>query len=123
MKIVLLVLLLISQLFSAPAYSKMREFKNTDGTTFMARAQGNQHLNWIKTSDGEILKYNQETKNYEYAKIEDKALKASGTKYEKNNSIRARSIGRVNKISTDELGKLWQEKQEMHHHHTKGLQR
>jgi len=123
MKIVLLVLLTMSQLLSAPAYSKTREFKNADGSTFIAKARGNQHLNWIETVDGEILKYNVETKNYEYAKIQDRSLKASGVKYENNNSIRARSIGRVNKIEKDELGELWQERQKEHHLKTKALQK
>ena len=123
MKILLLFLLTLSQLFSAPAYAKIREFKNQDGTTFMAKGQGNQHLNWIETEDGEILKYNQKTKNYEYAKIENRSLQASGVKYEKNNSIRARSIGRVKKINSSELGALWQERQKAHHLRTKALQK
>jgi hypothetical protein len=121
MKILLLFLLTISQLFSAPAYSKMREFKNADGTSFMAHGQGNQHLNWIETKDGEILKYNTQTKNYEYAKIENKALKASGIVFEKDNSKRARSLGHINKIDRVELGKLWREKQKEHSLKTKGL--
>ncbi|QSZ40969.1 hypothetical protein GJV85_02175 [Sulfurimonas aquatica] len=114
MKTILLSLIITTSLFSAPAFTKERELKNADGTTFMAKAQGNQHLNWLITQDGEILKYNQKSKNFEYAKIEKNELKASGVKYEKNNSKRARAIGRVNKLNHQELYKLWGEKQKLH---------
>ena len=123
MKFFLLLLVVISQLFSAPAFTKTREFTNADGTTFMAKAQGNQHLNWIQTLDGEILKYNTQTKNYEYAKIENKQLQATGVIYEVNNSKRARSIGKINKLERSEVGELWREKQELYHTKVKGLER
>ncbi len=111
MKILFIILLTISYLISAPAFKKMREFKNSDGTVFMAQGQGNHHLNWIKTEDGEILKYNKESKDFEYAEIDTDTLKASGTRYEKNNSRRARSLGRVNKIDETQLYELLKKRQ------------
>jgi len=115
MKLTLLFLLLASQLFSAPALDKMRKITNSDGSTFMAKGQGNQHLNWIKTEDGEILKYNKENKRFEYATIKENSLRASGVKYEQNNSKRARSLGRVSKINENELFKLYQSRQKASH--------
>jgi len=106
MKYIVLFLLITSHLLSAPAFSKMREFKNADGTTFLAKAKGNHHLNWIQTKDGEILKYNKETKNYEYAKIKGTTLKASGVRYEKSNSKRARSLGHINKVFVSDIYRL-----------------
>ena len=111
MKILLIFLILIANLYSAPAYNKTREFKQADGTTFEAKAFGNQHLNWIQTSDGEILKYNSKNKNFEYATIKENRLTESGVRYERGNSIRARSIGKVNKIDKEQLYKLWSKKQ------------
>ncbi len=108
MKTVLIILLLSSYLLSAPAFNKLRVFKNADGTTFMARGAGNQHLNWIETTDGEILKYNQDSRNYEFAKIKNNSLQASGKKYIKNSSIRTRSIRRIQKIGREELSNLMQ---------------
>jgi len=108
MKTILIILLINSYLFSAPAFNKLREFKNADGTTFMARGAGNHHLNWIETQEGDILKYNKDSKNYEYAKIKNSSLNASGSKYEKNSSIRTKSISRIQKISRDELSNLIQ---------------
>jgi len=98
---------LISMLLSAPAFNGLREFKNSDGTTFMAKARGTHILNWIETVDGEILKYNKETKNFEYATIKDDKLIASGTKYEIKNSRRARSLAGVNKLFYNDLKRLW----------------
>lgn len=115
MKYILLCTLALTQIFAAPALDRMREYTSSDGTTFMAKGQGNHNLNWIKTQDGEILKYNSESKNYEYAQIKENKLRASGVKYEKDNSTRARSIGHINKLDTEELHKLWTQKQVEHH--------
>ena len=115
MKLALLFLLTITQLFSAPALDRVREFSNADGTTFMAKGQGNQHLNWILTVDGEILKFNQKSKNFEYAQVKENRLSASGVKYEKSNSKRARSLGNISKVKSSDVYRLWQEKQAEHH--------
>jgi len=81
MKVTLLFLLLTLTLYSAPAYSRLKEFKNADGTTFYAIPKGNHHLNWIQTQNDDILKYNIKTNNFEFAKIEGKRLIPSGTIY------------------------------------------
>jgi len=109
-KIITLSILISTILQSAPARSIQREFIQNDGTKFIAKSLGNQHLNWLETKDGEILKYNKENKNFEYAKIENSMLKASGIKFQKNNSKRARSLAHINKINKTELKKLWIQK-------------
>lgn len=121
MKTLLLLLLCFAFGFAAPAFDAMREFTNADGTTFMAKAQGNQHLNWIQTQDGEILKYNEMTKNFEYAKIEEDSLVVSGVKYEKNDSKRARALHQINKLGKSELSKLWSQRQKAAHDKAHGL--
>ena len=110
MKYIVTFLIFVNILLAAPALDVSREFKQADGTTFTARAQGNQHLNWVETPDGEILRYNRESKNFEYANIKDNQLKASGTAYNKSNSLRARSLGQINKVDKDALFKLRSEK-------------
>ena len=109
-KLSLFILLTSTILFSAPVRSVEREFTQADGTTFKAKPFGNQHLNWIETKDGEILKYNKESKDFEYAKIEDSSLKASNQRFERNNSKRARSLAHINKIDKKELYELWAKK-------------
>lgn len=115
MKLLLILMLTFSYAFSVPALSVPREFKQSDGSTFKAKAVGNQHLNWIETEDGEILKYNNKSKNFEYATIKNSSLKASGTAFEKDNSLRARSMGRIDKIDKEELHKLWSKKRKEAH--------
>ena len=112
MKFLLLLTLTFSSIFSAPALNALRTFKQADGTKFKAKAFGNQHLNWLETEDGEILKYNRKNRNFEYATIKKNSLKASGTRFEQNSSKRARSIGRIDKIDKEELYKLWHKKRE-----------
>ena len=110
MKFILITSLIFIHLFGAPAYNELREFKHSDGTVFKARASGNHHLNWLETEEGEVLKHNPKSGNFEYAEIKKERLKASGARYEKNNSKRARSISHVNKISKKELYRLWAKK-------------
>jgi hypothetical protein len=111
MKFLLLSLLLLSQLFAAQAYGKLRVFQNGDGTTFKGKAYGNQHLNWIETQDGEIVKRNPLSRNFEYAHIKNNRMQASGVRYEKNNSNRARALGHISKLKHTDINKLWKEKQ------------
>ncbi|MDD2790151.1 MAG: hypothetical protein PHU40_05725 [Sulfurimonas sp.] len=122
MKTLLLFSLLSTLLFAAPAFDGLREFKNADGTTFMAKGQGNQHLNWIETEDGEILRYNEVTKDFEYAQIKEEALEPSGIKYEKSPLKKASALQRVNKMDKADLSKLWSERQKAAHEraHPKG---
>lgn len=115
MKLLTLIIVVYTTTFAAPAYHALRNFTNSDGSTFKAKAFGNQHLNWLESEDGEILKFNEETNNFEYATIQNKALKASGTKYEKNNSKRARAFKHINKIQKEELTELWKYKQALSH--------
>jgi len=110
MKYLLLFVLLSTYLFSAPAFNKTREFRQADGTSFVAKAKGDSYLNWIETMDGEILKYNSKSKNFEHAKINNSRLEASGEKYEKKSSTRTSSSKRVNRLNIDDVYKLWQVK-------------
>ena len=115
MKYIILFLLLLSQLQAVPAFGGIREFKQADGSTFKATAKGNQHLNWIESADGEILKYNPKTKNYELAEIKYNNLSPSGQVYSipqaKGKRQAPKSLKRVNKLKMYEL---WQKRQSEH---------
>jgi len=112
MKYILLLSLTFSYLFCAPAYSKTREFKQADGSSFVAKAHGDEYLNWIETDNGEILKYNHKSRNFEYAEIKNNQLKASGARYHKENSKRVRTLRDIKKLDKDSIYKLWKEKRE-----------
>ena len=110
MKFLLLIFLLLNSLQAAPAFDKMREFKQADGSTFIAKGQGNQHLNWIETKNGDILRYNKESKNYEYAVIQNNSLKASGEKYQNSSVLKAKSLKTQTNLFKDALYELWSQK-------------
>jgi len=106
----LLIPFVLTYAFAAPAFNKEREFTQADGTKFTARAHGDHHLNWIETTDGELLRYNSQTKNFEYAEIKDDRLKASGQRYEKNSLKKAKSFKNTNKLLKDDVYELWRKK-------------
>jgi hypothetical protein len=115
MKYLLILTMILTNLFSAPAYNAKRVFKQADGTEFTARANGNHHLNWIEDENGEILKYNAETKNFDYAVIEGTSLKPSGHRYQKQNSGQtiSKAQRKAPKIYKKQLGKLMQKRKEI----------
>lgn len=112
MKYLLIITIILSVLQAAPARPGKRVFKQSDGTTFLGQAKGNQHLNWIESASGDILKYNSDTKNYELAEIKDNKLKASGLKYgDKTNKAMSLNTTKLNK---EDVYILWSKKQQAH---------
>jgi hypothetical protein len=114
---------MLTQLFSAPALNIQREFKNFDGTTFIGKPQGNQHLNWIQTEDGNILKYNAQSHNFEYAMIKNNILRASGVKYRESNSKDIRALRNIERVNIDEVYKLWAKKRANYYKSIQKLQK
>ena len=112
MKLILLLFLTLHQLYGAPAFNKVREFTNADGSKFTAQGRGDQYLNWIETEDGTVLKFNQESQNFEYAEILDNRLLPSGKKYRVSNVKKSNSFVQDQKINSEELSKLWQYKRQ-----------
>ena len=112
MKYILILIGLISIIQAAPARNGDRVFKQENGVTFVGQAKGNQHLNWIESSDGEILKYNSATKNYELAEIKNDNLKPSGVKYE-DGIKKSRSLKLV-KLKNEDVYKLFSQKRKAH---------
>ncbi len=112
MKSIIILLIMMLSLQAAPARGGERVFKQNNGVTFTGQARGNQHLNWIESSDGEILKYNPATKNYELAEIKDNNLKPSGIKYE-DGIKKAKSLKNI-KLKNEDVYRLWHQKQEAH---------
>ncbi len=107
MRFLSLLFLMVELLYSAPALSVVRDFRQSDGSTFQAKAQGDQYLNWIETKDGDILRYNENSRDFEYATIKDSSLKPSGSRYTQK---RYRDSVSIKKIDKNELYKLWMKK-------------
>lgn len=115
-KHVLAVILFSTLLLAAPAYQGKRTLTQADGTTFQAKAQGDEYLNWIETDQGDILRYNTQTKNYEYAEIKNGNLQKSGRIYKHDSQAVSKSASFTKKISRDDLKQLWLQKRQARHH-------
>jgi len=110
MKLLITFLLVYTVSFAAPAFNRTREFTQADGTVFQAKASGDRYLNWIQTLDGEVLKYNAQTKNYEYIIIKNDNLELSGVTYKNNNLKKSKSLKSMDKINMDDVYKIWQKR-------------
>lgn len=82
-KSILITCLLLGNLYSGPARSIHKVFKQINGTSFEGKLKGDEHFSWIELKNGDIAVYNEASKLYEYAEfktIDDKLeLRASGT--------------------------------------------
>lgn len=105
MKIIFSLVTTLTLLFGAPAFTLERTYTQSDGTTFKAKPQGDEYIHFLKTEDGAILVYNPQTKNFEYAIVEEDRLIPSGVAYRKNSTNANKSAPRVTppKITQKEL--------------------
>ncbi len=103
MKYILILSFISSLLFAAPAFHGKRTFTQPDGTIVEYRAQGDEHLHWNETDNGDILLYSKKNKRLEYAEIKDNTLKASGVAFSKNGEANASAILKRPQISKEEL--------------------
>ncbi len=63
-----------------PAYPYPVQVRQADGTMLTILQRGDEHGNWMLTTDGKPLLFNVATGNYEYAKLMNGTLQASGIK-------------------------------------------
>lgn len=63
---------------AVPAYTGIIKVKQADGTELSIRIHGDERANFITTDDGYPILLNQTTGNYEYAKLANGSLRASG---------------------------------------------
>jgi hypothetical protein len=111
LRCLLLILFATLHLAAAPAFQEARNFKQDDGSSFSARLQGDEYLNWIETSDEEILLFNKVNKQYEYATIKEDKLLPSGQKFTPD-SKEKKSAPFVKKVQKKELIELWKKKRQ-----------
>jgi len=133
MKRVILFIGMITLSYSVPAYKGDIEFKQVDGSSFVGNIDGDEWFNWVEDKDGNIIKYNKNSKNYEYGVIKEidgeMSLVPSGIKVRKKIGKESglgvnmmKKIGQasvdgvvspnINKIDKKELFKLWKQKRE-----------
>jgi len=111
MKILIMVFICISSLYSVGAIQDKLIFTQSDGTTFYGYLKGTSAFNWIQ-SDGKIVKYNFKDKNYYIANFNNKGeLVLSNIKITnfKNNILKSKSLlkTKISKENKDKLHKLF----------------
>lgn len=65
-----LIVLSVSLGYAAPAIPDDISFEQLDGSTFEGNLKGDEWFSWVEDKNGNIIKYNFDSKNYEYAIIE-----------------------------------------------------
>ncbi len=102
----LLCIILLSTAYAVPAFSMPREYRQSDGTTFIATPRGDEFLHYLESQDKRILKYNNKSKEYDYATIRNERLAPSGIRYvppSKQKSAAAATVTPPPKITQEEL--------------------
>lgn len=113
MKLLLTIMILTTALFATPAFKGKLSIKQADGETFQAKIKGDEWFNWIEDDNGNVIKYNNNSKNYEYATLEEKNgeldLIPSGTRVATDlGSL----TGHISVIDKDTLTSIWKEKKD-----------
>jgi hypothetical protein len=116
MRHLILFALFAQLLLAAPAFQGKRTFTQPDGTVVEYHAQGDEHLNWMESENGDILLYSKKNKRLEHAEIKDNTLKASGVPFSKVDASNARSASAVTwaKPSKEELSVLHKKRRDEH---------
>ena len=114
MKHILIIALFTQLLLAAPAFQGKRTFTQPDGSLISYKNQGDEHLHWSESEDGEVIMYNKTTKQFEYAEIKDETLKPSGTRYKKvdPSSKHSRSNKASQHLYKDQLRDLYKLKRD-----------
>jgi len=91
-KISIVFAILLTLLNASPAYNGVIEFQQKDGSTFKGVLNGDEYFSWVEgKSDGSIIIYNHDSKNYEYAMLkavnEGLDLFPSGVKVSMENNV------------------------------------
>jgi len=109
-KLILLVSM-ITWTYAVPAFKGSIKFKQNDGSTFSGKLQGDEWFHWVENTEGDIIKYNKESKNYEYAVV--KELNGTLDIVPSNVKVGDKVEGSgLEKIDKEILKKIWKQKKE-----------
>lgn len=111
MKKIILAVSITTLAYAAPAIQENFEFKQQDGTAFVAQLKGDEWLNWIEDNKEHIIKYSNKSKNFEYAQLKEingeLDLAPSGVKV--GSKLGTLSADK-SKIDKETLARLWKQK-------------
>jgi len=109
MKYLLFLPLITSILLAVPAYPGKHTFTQPDGTVVEYRVQGDEHLHWNETENGDILLYSKTNGYMEFAEIRDGTLQPSGIPF----STSATAVGAA-KLTREEVAELHKKRRDEH---------
>ena len=120
MKKIILTALLITASYAVPAFNGALTFTQADGGEFRGHLKGDEWLSWVEDNHGNTIKYNNQSKNYEYGEVKEVQgnleLTPSGTKVATGLNAMTQDISIIDpKI----LSKIWKQKSEKAHNKMK----
>ena len=116
MKYILLITLLSTLAFGAPAYHAKRTFTQPDGSTVEYRNQGDEYLHWKEDKEGNILLLNHDNDALEFAKIKEGNLVPSGEVYTKSKQLHSsKKSSQSPRLNKTDLEELYQQKRQKKH--------
>lgn len=97
--------------YSAPAFKGSMKFKQVDGSTFSGNLKGDEWFNWIEDNQGDIIKYNKKSKNYEYGIVKEinNTLELVPSNVKVGDKVEGTSLGKIDKKT---LIMIWKQKKE-----------
>ena len=120
MRSIILITILSSMGFSAQAFQGEITFKQEDGTTFKGHLKGDEWFSWVENKQTQVIKYNSQSKNYEYGKIADvngtldlvpNGLKVNNEETNTSTSaIQSKSSASPTKVDKTLLKQIWKNK-------------
>jgi len=95
--------------YAVPAFKGSIKFQQNDGSTFSGKLQGDEWFNWVEDTEGNIIKYNKKSKNYEYGVVKD--LNGTLDLVPSNVKVGDKVEGSgLEKIDKEILKKIWKQK-------------
>ncbi|HSR73310.1 MAG TPA: hypothetical protein VLL31_00575 [Sulfurovum sp.] len=107
----ILLISMITFAYTAPAYKGAIKFEQSDGSTFSGKLKGDEWFNWVEDKQGDIIKYNKKSKNYEYGVVKEVngTLDLAPSDIKVGNKPAGSDLGKIDKKT---LIKIWKEKKE-----------
>jgi len=99
-KILSLALIISSSLYAAPAFTKWRTIVQPSGEEIKVQMNGDEYFKWYITEDKTVLVFNEDTKSFDYAKMENGNLKSIGKRYSKFDT-KMKDIARAKSFNDD----------------------
>lgn len=110
MRTIFILSFITSLLLAAPAFQGKRIYTQPDGTEVTYHLQGDEHLHWMLSEDGDVLLFSKQNRRLEYAEIKDNTLRPSGIPVLKDDTNKTVHPT----VSRDELSALHAQKRDEH---------